>query len=216
MSILENYHFFVVLHPKILYQRIVETNRVREIRTDYYYNPYSSSIDYPLEEKLSKVKRLSIIPIRNAQDIYHALTDRQIEESNKSWRIKSLGEFETVCLSSSYGDKPSDKALNIFSSLLRDFHPSTKPVLWRILITQSLLYQALIDFHNIEREASNKPLLGTMSRTERERFYWRQESKESEEEKVLEEPFTAAQKYLREHPVTKGFFEDPTKYEQGN
>jgi hypothetical protein len=60
-----------------VYETNFETNIVREIRTDYYDNPYSSSIDYPLEEKLSKVKRLSIVPIRNAQDIYTVLTDRE-------------------------------------------------------------------------------------------------------------------------------------------
>lgn len=47
------------------------------IRLNYYYgNPYPSSIDYPLEEKL-EVKRLSVVPIRNAQDIHHALTNRE-------------------------------------------------------------------------------------------------------------------------------------------
>lgn len=60
-----------------IYETNFETNSVREIRTNYYGNPYSSSIDYPLEEMLSKVKRLSIISIRNAQDIYHVLTDRE-------------------------------------------------------------------------------------------------------------------------------------------
>ena len=60
-----------------VYEMNFETNRVREIRTNYYNNPYSSSIDYPLEEKLSKVKSLSMVPIRNAQDIYHILTHRE-------------------------------------------------------------------------------------------------------------------------------------------
>jgi hypothetical protein len=58
-----------------VYETNFETGKVKEIRINYYGNPYLSSIDYPLEEKLAEVKRLSVVPIRNAQDIYHALTD---------------------------------------------------------------------------------------------------------------------------------------------
>jgi hypothetical protein len=43
----------------------------------YYGSSLSLSIDYQLEEKLAEVKRLSKVPIRNAQDIYHALKDRE-------------------------------------------------------------------------------------------------------------------------------------------
>jgi hypothetical protein len=53
-----------------------ETGKVKVIRIDYYGNPYQFSIDFPLEEKLAEVKGLSVVPIRKAQDIYHALTDR--------------------------------------------------------------------------------------------------------------------------------------------
>jgi hypothetical protein len=33
--------------------------------------------DNPLEEKLTEVKRLSKVPIRSLDDIYHTLTDRE-------------------------------------------------------------------------------------------------------------------------------------------
>jgi hypothetical protein len=60
-----------------VYETNFETGRVREIRTNYYGSPYLSPIDYPLEEKLAEVKKLSIVPIRSAQDTYHGLTDRE-------------------------------------------------------------------------------------------------------------------------------------------
>jgi hypothetical protein len=60
-----------------IYETNFGTNSVTEVRTNYYGDPYSSSIDYTLEEKLSKVKILSIIPIRNAQDVYNVLTVRE-------------------------------------------------------------------------------------------------------------------------------------------
>jgi hypothetical protein len=48
-----------------------------EIHANYYGYPYSLSTEYPLEEKLSKVHRLSKVSIRNVQDVYNALTDRE-------------------------------------------------------------------------------------------------------------------------------------------
>ena len=88
-----------------VYETNFETNRVREIRTNYYDNPYSSSIDYPLEEKLSKVERLSIVPIRNAQDIYHSLVDREtldkileqgLDEENQKHKDDLLNFFMSI------------------------------------------------------------------------------------------------------------------------
>ena len=61
-----------------VYETNFETDRVKEIRIGYYGNPYPWSIDYPLEEKLAEVKRLSIVPLRNAQDVYHALTELRV------------------------------------------------------------------------------------------------------------------------------------------
>ncbi len=62
---------------------------------------------------------------RSKQGIDAAILDNLVntlvEESNKVWRIKSLGEFEVMCLNSSE-DNQTDKSLNAFSNLLRDFH----------------------------------------------------------------------------------------------
>jgi hypothetical protein len=60
-----------------IYEADFEADKVKEIHANYYGNPYTFSTEYPLEEKLSKeVKRLSKVPIRNVQDVYNALTDR--------------------------------------------------------------------------------------------------------------------------------------------
>jgi hypothetical protein len=56
-----------------------ETGKVKEIYTNYHDDPYSFSIEYPLEKKLSKeVKRLSKVPIRNVQDVYNTLTEEKL------------------------------------------------------------------------------------------------------------------------------------------
>jgi hypothetical protein len=48
-----------------------------EIYANYRGDPYSFSTEYVLEEKLKEVKRLSKVIIRNVQDVYNALRDRE-------------------------------------------------------------------------------------------------------------------------------------------
>jgi hypothetical protein len=60
-----------------IYEVNFETGKVRDVRADYYGNPLSWDIDYPFEEILAQVKRSSKAPIRNVQDVYHSLTNRE-------------------------------------------------------------------------------------------------------------------------------------------
>ncbi len=61
-----------------IYEADFKAGKVKEIYSNYHGDPYSFATQYPLEEKLSKeVKRLSKVPIRNVQDVYNALTDRE-------------------------------------------------------------------------------------------------------------------------------------------
>ncbi len=59
-----------------IYEADFEAGKVKETTSLYNGSPHSWSTDYPLEEKLSKVNKLSKVSIRNVQDIYNALTDR--------------------------------------------------------------------------------------------------------------------------------------------
>ena len=59
-----------------IYETDFEAGKVKEIYANYHGNPYSFSTEYSLEEKLSKVHKISKVQIRNVQDVYNALTDR--------------------------------------------------------------------------------------------------------------------------------------------
>ena len=59
-----------------------EAGKVKEISANYHGDPYSFSTEYPLEEKLGEVKRLSKVLIRNIHDLYNALTDRETLKSS--------------------------------------------------------------------------------------------------------------------------------------
>ncbi len=60
-----------------IYEVDFEAGKVKEIYANYRGEPYSFSTEYPLEEKLCQVKKLSKVPIRNIQDVYNALTNRE-------------------------------------------------------------------------------------------------------------------------------------------
>lgn len=62
----------------VIYEANFESGNVREI--GHFNDLHDVFSDDPLEEKLAKVKRLSKVSIRNASDIYHALTDREMLE----------------------------------------------------------------------------------------------------------------------------------------
>jgi hypothetical protein len=72
-----------------IYETDFEAGKVKEIYTNYHGDHYSFSTEYPLEQKLSKVYRLSQVPIRNVQDVYNALTDREILNKVLEQRLNS-------------------------------------------------------------------------------------------------------------------------------
>jgi hypothetical protein len=60
-----------------IYEADFEAVKVKEIYANYYGNPYSFFNRISIRKMLGKeVKRLSKVRIRNVQDVYNALTDR--------------------------------------------------------------------------------------------------------------------------------------------
>ena len=59
-----------------IYETDFEEGKVKEIYANYTGDSYSFSTEYLLEEKLSKVQKLSKVPIRSVQNVYNALTDK--------------------------------------------------------------------------------------------------------------------------------------------
>ena len=80
--------------------------------------------------------------------------------------------------------------------LIEDFHPRTRPVLWRMLVTQACLYRALSDLHDLER-----PDWGVLDLSvpaaDREKFDWREKRDVLDEATTLE-PLAVAEQYLQE------------------
>ena len=69
--------FEITKNNEIIYEVEFENDRVQEIHTKYNGEPESWGWNENINEQLSKVKPISNIVIRDEQDIYNILTDRE-------------------------------------------------------------------------------------------------------------------------------------------
>ncbi len=120
-----------------------------------------------------------------------------IREPNGISRCMSYGEFEEI-----YNNANTTAKFDSFREIFMNFHPMMRPVLWRILITQAHIYQALLRTREIKITASvedhTPQLLKPISKEARLKLDWRQKPDEATDEEVLLHHFEAAHEYLRE------------------
>lgn len=133
------------------------------------------------------------IPLGRLDDAADALL-----RADGSGRWLSFGGFQRQ-----YKDRQSEvfEKFDAVHTVLLDFHPRTRPVLWRLLVMQAQLYLALLQFrHAHAAEAAARPFapLRLTPQHERACFDWRQRPDEASERSVLTEPFDAARHYLRQ------------------
>jgi hypothetical protein len=139
------------------------------------------------------------------------LAERLISINNgKNPRVKSFGEFEQEFFREPSGHSSSTLAENnsfeIFFTLFSYFHPGTRPVLWRVLITQAYLYNAII---NIRSNNGNSIKTNILSHENYDRFRslfeieyiksecnWKQPAEELTDED-FNVPFKAVEYYLK-------------------
>lgn len=86
---------------------------------------------------------------------------------------------------------PADRIVNMFV----DFHPRTKPMLWRILITQAHLFRFLMDSVGPADQRPASPA-AAIPKDEWEIFDWRRVPTEASREESIDEHFRAAEAYL--------------------
>jgi hypothetical protein len=89
------------------------------------------------------------------------------------------------------------EAFDGIAFLIQDFHPRTRPVFWRMLVTQACLYRILFQPHELERSDWGVADL-CVPAADRTRFDWRTEGDGSLDEATVLEPLAVAEQYLRE------------------
>jgi len=109
-------------------------------------------------------------------------------------RIMSFGQFESAF------HTPGSGVCETFANvrdIFTNFHPMGRPVLWRMLIVQAHLYDAIVRFHHDE-SVDRKLVVVPIHAEDHPRFYWKRSPTEAERLK-MEEPFTIAQAYLQKN-----------------
>jgi len=132
-----------------------------------------------------------------------------VSESDGSQRCMTYGEFDAAY----YQDHEVAESFNEVAELFHNFHPKTRPVLWRMLITQAHIYEALIRTRQLKLSQSREsatPLLMPISEVDKSRFDWRDNKVNATTDEVMVQPFDVSQKYLRKH-LAEMFESDPLR-----
>ena len=120
--------------------------------------------------------------------------------SDGSSRIMSFGEFEKTYFDDETRNDSNVRRFETFITLFSYFHPKTRPVLWRILVTQSFLYNSIKNVRKNEKihltNAGNAAALFNIGET-KIKCEWRQQG-ENVTDAEFEIPFRAAEKYLED------------------
>jgi hypothetical protein len=111
--------------------------------------------------------------------------------------IKSFGEFEREFFENVVNSETIvDKRFEVFLTLFSYFHPKTRPILWRVLITQAYIYNAIAKIHSSgDLNLSNFDELFNIENTKL-KCDWRQPN-EAVSEEEFDMPFKASKNYLR-------------------
>lgn len=134
------------------------------------------------------------------QGLPMGLLDKTIEiliekgEDGKE-RVISYGEFERK-LGNLENNETAE--INLSRDIFFNFHPQKRPILWRILIAQSLLFKVLLTIKNVKPDEINnfmiRDLLLNLDLNEKKEFSW---SKNPDNIQEFEEPFLVAVEYFK-------------------
>jgi hypothetical protein len=127
-----------------------------------------------------------------------------LSDGNTIPRIKSFGEFEREFFGKGSPLRTSENnEFEVFVTLFSYFHPKTRPVLWRVLITQAYLYNAILNIRSNSNRIDNLSIkdfdkFKAILNIERIKLAcnWKQPNEIISDEE-FDIPFIAAENYLR-------------------
>jgi hypothetical protein len=139
------------------------------------------------------------------QGIYTGLIDNLAEALIKyesrpdetAVRIKSFSEFQQEYIR--YDQNNKKNILQPFtevSELFKNFHPKTMPILWRILLVQVHIDEAMKKTRELPKTERVFKTLKMMAKEERQQYDWRKSKEELPDLEVFDKPFDAIHKYI--------------------
>ena len=171
------------------------------------------ALEYHPDVKEWRTKRQENEQIYWRQGLYLGSLDNSIDalivpDQNGKIRWKTFGEFE-----SKFSDKSSNthKTFLTLADILNGFHPQKRPVLWRMLCTQTLIYKQIIESQATSKEASTRVGLSAISpKLPTRELDWRRSPSEASSDEALLIPKLVAREYLRIRlPEVFGELPDP-------
>ena len=175
---------------KVLYRTWNGGPNLAELGHRIKYDPLRRADKLPMTMTDPVVQAKQHLNLQEIEQMIEVLTKE--DKSTHMFRCMTYGEFTDACRDE------SSKAYKYISRVRRlfvDFRPDTRPVLWRILITQAHLYRVLMNTFNGKTDVPIDPL--TIFTSEQQRnFDWRRHDTELGFEQAVKEPFAAARQYL--------------------
>ena len=114
------------------------------------YTPYVADWREKREENPKQYRRQGF-PIGRLDNALDALIESRGDDS---YNIASFGRFEEKF--DSVEDSDVRSGLGIVRDMFFEFHPDTRPILWRILTVQSLLYDCVLEISDEEHPSGEQ------------------------------------------------------------
>jgi hypothetical protein len=176
---------------------------------DFEFARSDPALPYDSHFQLNKDERREDL-LRNHPQIYRrqGVVLGEIESAAESFittptdsmpaRVMSFGEVER---SREESTSPVATALAKVQYVLEDFHPATRPVFWRILVTQACIYQSFVRLRDMKlgQVPKSGPFLQIPKQEERSAFDWRSNYDSASDDEVFNTPFKVAETYFKRH-----------------
>jgi hypothetical protein len=189
---------------KVLYASFGEHFELAKLEPAIPYDPNSS---FPRDTAKTARSYVQGLSRNNIDSLVEALVvyDKNIGKE----RCLTFSEFveEYITKESALSTK-----FELARILFQNFHPKSRPVLWRVLILQAHLYYAILDPANTQRfnaEAQNELIVEGVGAEERHKFFWLPRQKITPDDEIsLVEPFKVAEQYLKNNLPAGTVFSD--------
>ena len=189
------------LLAKQLYFAFTDDFEFARINTKLAYDPNVS--DWIIERDLHPAKCWRQgFPI-GLLDI--AVDSLLTSENDNKYRLKNFGEFEKDFYEELEVERVKNsliakgkKRTVLVADVFLGFHPLSRPVLWRVLVTQAQICKVLIKISELEYDQDIPSLLQYLDihKDDLKYFEWRDKKETYPDSEVYEVPFNVAKSYL--------------------
>jgi hypothetical protein len=131
------------------------------------------------------------LPIGRLDNAVESLIIRD-PDADGHQRIMSFGMFESQLHET---NSQVRGCFSIVRDVITDFHPETRPVLWRMLVAQAHIYDAIVRFQK-GRSKDAKLVVSLIPEKDRSVFYWRRNPSATQLTQ-LNEPFGVAEAFFK-------------------